>query len=129
MSNFLSKLSLPGLLVAFCIFGVGKSTSGITTRYWDCCKPSCAWPGKAQMSKPVNTCNIQDQYDYNSNAQSACGGGSAYTCSNQEPWALNDGLVYGFVAVKLRGKSEWDWCCACYKYVTNTDLFISSYVS
>lgn len=129
MSNFLSKLSLPGLLVAFCIFRVGKSTSRITTRYWDCCKPSCAWPGKAQMSKPVNTCNIQDQYDYNSNTQSAYGGGSAYTCSNQEPWALNDGLVYGFVAVKLSGKSEWDWCCACYKYVTNTDLFISSYVS
>lgn len=117
MTTFSSKVWLSGLLVAFLTFGFGESASGVTTRYWDCCKPSCAWPGKAQVSKPVNTCNIQDQYDHNSNAPSGCGGGSAFTCSNQEPWAVNGGLAYGFAAAKLAGKSERDWCCACYKYI------------
>lgn len=117
MTTFAPKLCLFGLFLAFGMFGLGEPASGVTTRYWDCCKPSCAWPGKAQVSKAVNTCNIGDQYDYNSNAQSGCGGGSAYSCSIQEPWAVNDGLAYGFAAVKLAGMSEWDWCCACYRYV------------
>ena len=26
------------------------SGTGTTTRYWDCCKPSCAWPGKAELA-------------------------------------------------------------------------------
>lgn len=95
---------------------------GVTTRYWDCCKPSCAWSGKAQVSKPVNTCNIRDQYFPNDNVPSACDGGLAFTCSNQGPWAVNDGLAYGFAAAKLAGKSERDWCCSCYKYVQYSDL-------
>lgn len=128
MTTYSSKLCLSGLLLAFGMFGLGESASGVTTRYWDCCKPSCAWPGKAQVSKPVNTCNIGDQYDYNSNAQSGCGGGSAYSCSNQEPWAVNDGLAYGFAAVKLAGKSEWDWCCACYRYVQHIHAFHRSQI-
>ena len=97
------------------------AASGTTTRYWDCCKPSCAWSGKAQVSKPVNTCNIQDLYFPNDNVPSACDGGLAYTCSNQAPWAINDGLAYGFAAAKLAGKGERDWCCACYKYVHYCD--------
>lgn len=38
-----------------------QSGSGKTTRYWDCCKPSCAWSGKARVSRPVNTCNANNQ--------------------------------------------------------------------
>lgn len=30
--------------------------SGVTTRYWDCCKPSCGWSGKALVTNPVDTC-------------------------------------------------------------------------
>lgn len=46
------------------------SGTGTTTRYWDCCKPSCAWPGKAELasgSNPVTTCDIKDNplTDYN----------------------------------------------------------------
>ena len=46
------------------------SGTGTTTRYWDCCKPSCAWPGKAELasgSNPVTTCDIKDSplTDYN----------------------------------------------------------------
>ena len=33
-------------------------TGGTTTRYWDCCKPSCGWTANA--SNPVNSCDIND---------------------------------------------------------------------
>jgi hypothetical protein len=93
-----------------------EAARGVTTRYWDCCKPSCAWPDKARVSRPVLTCNRQDQMILDALAPSACGGSDvAYTCSNNAPWAINDNLSYGFAAAKLLGKSEWDWCCACYK--------------
>ncbi|KAK2028927.1 family 45 glycosyl hydrolase [Colletotrichum zoysiae] len=99
--------------------------TGITTRYWDCCKPSCAWPGKAQVSEPVRTCNKNDKWPtpLNPNTQSGCNGGDAYTCSNNGPWAVNDNLAYGFAAAKLAGKSEQNWCCACYKLTfTSTSI-------
>lgn len=34
----------------------GASGDGTTTRYWDCCKASCSWPGKAPVTNPVGTC-------------------------------------------------------------------------
>lgn len=35
--------------------------TGATTRYWDCCKPSCGWPGKANLaSGPLRTCDKAD---------------------------------------------------------------------
>lgn len=36
------------------------SGSGSTTPYWDCCKGSCSWPDKAEVSSPVQNCNIND---------------------------------------------------------------------
>ncbi|CAF4871674.1 unnamed protein product, partial [Rotaria sp. Silwood2] len=30
--------------------------NGVTTRYWDCCKASCGWTGKASVTNPVKTC-------------------------------------------------------------------------
>jgi hypothetical protein len=91
--------------------------TGLTTRYWDCCKPSCAWPEKAKVSEPIRTCNKQDLWPnpLDSNAASSCGNGEAYACSNNGPWAVNNDLAYGFAAAKLKGKSEQDWCCACYE--------------
>ena len=49
------------------------------------------------------------------NAANACGGGSSYVCTNTAPWAINDQLAYGWAAAHLTGKSESDWCCACYQ--------------
>ncbi|POS75322.1 endoglucanase-5 [Diaporthe helianthi] len=91
------------------------SGSGSTTRYWDCCKPSCAWPGKAAVSNPASTCDIKDKLHSNYEAVSGCqGGGSAYTCTDQAPWAANDLVSYGFAATAISGGSEASWCCACY---------------
>ncbi|KXJ90156.1 endoglucanase V [Microdochium bolleyi] len=91
------------------------SGSGKTTRYWDCCKPSCSWKGKAQVNRPVGTCNAQNNPLTDPDVASGCNGGSAFTCANMSPWAVNDNLAYGFAATAITGGTESSWCCACYK--------------
>ncbi|CAD5223380.1 unnamed protein product [Bursaphelenchus okinawaensis] len=101
-------IALVGLVAA-------QTQTGVTTRYWDCCKVSCGWSGKASVSAPVTSCDVTDTaLNDDGNTQSACDGGSAYTCSTQQPWAINDTLAYGFAAVNIAGQSESDWCCSCY---------------
>ncbi|OIW29190.1 hypothetical protein CONLIGDRAFT_577776 [Coniochaeta ligniaria NRRL 30616] len=86
-----------------------------STRYWDCCKPSCAWTGKASVSQPVYTCDKNDNPLSDFSTKSGCeSGGSAYTCTSQEPWAVNDLVSYGFAATAINGGTESSWCCACY---------------
>ncbi|KAL6921517.1 hypothetical protein ACHAPO_004788 [Fusarium lateritium] len=97
------------------------SGSGHSTRYWDCCKPSCSWSGKAKVSAPALTCDNRDNPITNLNAVNGCeGGGSAYACTNYSPWAINDDLAYGFAATKLAGGTEASWCCACYALTFTT---------
>ncbi|KAH8820387.1 RlpA-like double-psi beta-barrel-protein domain-containing protein-containing protein [Xylogone sp. PMI_703] len=94
------------------------SGSGTTTRYWDCCKASCAWPGKASLasgSNPVTSCDANDNPISNYNAVSGCNSGSTYMCSNQSPWAVSETLSYGFAATSIAGGTESSWCCACYQ--------------
>lgn len=110
--------TLLALLPFFLQANAQASGTGTTTRYWDCCKPSCSWPGKTALaagSHPVGTCNAQDQPLSDYNAVSACGGGGAYMCSNESPWAVSDTLAYGYAAVHIAGGTEASWCCACYE--------------
>ncbi|KAF8467319.1 RlpA-like double-psi beta-barrel-protein domain-containing protein-containing protein [Kalaharituber pfeilii] len=93
----------------------GPSGSGKTTRYWDCCKPSCAWEGKAPVTHPVNTCNANNQVLTDFSVKSGCDGGTAFMCSNQIPWAVSNSLAYGYAAVRINGLTERDWCCSCYE--------------
>jgi hypothetical protein len=68
----------------------------MTTASWDCCKVSCGWPGKASVTSPAQTC-IQDGITaIDSNTASACNGGSAYVCNNQQPWNVTATLSYGY---------------------------------
>lgn len=90
------------------------SGTGSTTRYWDCCKPSCAWDDKADVSSPVLTCDADDNPISDTTTTSGCDGGTAFACSNNSPWAVNDDLAYGFAATNIEGGSESSWCCACY---------------
>ncbi|KAI9243291.1 endo-beta-D-1,4-glucanase [Sporodiniella umbellata] len=93
----------------------GASGNGETTRYWDCCKPSCSWPGKASVSSPVGSCNKDGKTLADSNVQNGCVGGSSYTCNNNQPWVVNDNLAYGFAAASIAGGNEATWCCACFE--------------
>jgi hypothetical protein len=93
------------------------SGEAITTRFWDCCKPSCSWKAKAPVSRPVQDCNISDAPSPNFDVGTGCEeGGAAYTCSDQQPWAVNDTFSYGFAGVFITGQPvEEGWCCACYQ--------------
>ncbi|KAK8104210.1 endoglucanase type K [Apiospora kogelbergensis] len=96
----------------------GASGNGRTTRYWDCCKPSCGWGLKTNSGKFVQTCDKSDGPLGGSDTKSGCDNGvssGAYMCSNQSPWAVNETTAYGWAAVKLAGSNEQTWCCACYE--------------
>jgi len=105
-------------LVILSLMSLAASQSGQTTRYWDCCKPSCAWSGKSpQVSHPVNTCHKDGTtVDTNTTTKSGCeSGGAAYMCANQQPWQVSDSESYGYAAASVSGKTEANICCACYE--------------
>jgi hypothetical protein len=115
-----SLISLELFAVLAQCANLNYSGEAITTRFWDCCKPSCAWTGKAEVNKPVLSCTADNKVT-DVAAGTACGtGGTAYQCSNQQPWAINDTLSYGYAGVFItsdltHGGIEGAWCCACYQ--------------
>ncbi|PHZ09096.1 uncharacterized protein RHIMIDRAFT_263920 [Rhizopus microsporus ATCC 52813] len=101
----------------------GASGNGRSTRYWDCCKASCSWPGKADVTAPVDTCAKNGVSIVDDNTQSGCNGGSGYMCNNNQPWAVNDNLAYGFAAAAINGGGESRWCCSCFELTfTSTSI-------
>lgn len=95
-----------------------------TTRYWDCCKPSCAWNGKAKVTRPVESCAADGVTEVAIDTTSGCGGGGlagkSYMCNNQQPWVVNSSLSFGFAAAFIVGGNESTVCCSCYE-LTFTD--------
>ncbi len=92
--------------------------SGWASRYWDCCKPHCAW--RANVSgNPTQQCGSNDQVlgGDPDTVQSACNGGPAHMCHGMAPWvsASNGDLSYGFAAVSNTGSV----CGRCYRLQFN----------
>ena len=108
----LRSLALAALL-ANSYLASADSGTGTTTRYWDCCKPSCAWNDLSTLgiSSSVKSCDANDQPLSTNTDQSACAGGTAYMCSDQSPWQVTDDLAYGFAAVSSSNAA----CCQCYE--------------
>ena len=78
-----------------------NGTSGVTTRYWDCCRPTCAWLANAQksgMSSAATACAKDGVTKLPESAGTACGGGTAYQCSWGAPWSVSPTLSYGYAA-------------------------------
>lgn len=89
---------------------IQNGCSGYATRFWDCCKPHCSWPGNVSGGvKPLNSCSAANQ-SVAANTQSSCNGGGAFMCSGLTPWSVNSGLAYGFAAT-----SSGDVCGRCYQ--------------
>lgn len=91
-----------------------------TTRYWDCCKPSCAWGDKAHVTKPVKVCDKDGSSPLGPNSKNVCGGGGSggpcYMCTGQQPWYNSDRkMSFGFAAAHVTGMKEKDSCCACFE--------------
>ncbi len=122
----MTLLRICSLVLSFQIFftfaqcyNLSYSGVALTTRYWDCCKPSCGWKGKADVSAPVESCSWDDK-PIDVTAGTGCNGGSAFQCSDQQPWAVNDTFAYGFAGAFIlpaltHGGIEASWCCACYQ--------------
>ena len=109
-------------LLACCAWA-GEWRDGKTTRYWDCCKPSCAWPGKFDAASQLRVCDARGRAlaaGEGADARNVCGGGGgrglAYACPDQAPFYDEEtGASYAFAAASLSGQSEAGWCCACYE--------------
>lgn len=112
------KILINMFFFLFAISNCVGNFDGVTTRYWDCCKPSCAWGGKAIVTRPVETCdrNGAPQKGIDSiNGVSGCNGGNVFACDSHSPFVVSKNMSYGFAAAALSGQSEKDWCCACYE--------------
>ncbi|KAF2130854.1 glycoside hydrolase family 45 protein [Dothidotthia symphoricarpi CBS 119687] len=115
-----STLFLPLFaLIAQCA-NLNYSGSALTGRHWDCCKPSCAWKGKADFTTPVLSCAADGHTPISDTAGTGCNGGDAFLCTAQQPWAVNDTVSYGFAGAFILpsvtgGGTEDVWCCSCYE--------------
>lgn len=108
------------LVCAFAFVADARWFPAITTRYWDCCKPSCAWSGKARVTRPVEVCQKNGSViptERGANAQSGCNGGPAFACDAHSPFVVTKNVSFGFAAAKLMNMDEKGWCCACYELV------------
>ncbi|CAD6937907.1 unnamed protein product [Tilletia laevis] len=119
MTSLLISLLLPFLLLAATVAGEWLP-SGPLTMYWDCCKPSAAWPNAAPVSAPAHSCardGLTRLSDHN--AQSICGGGPAYTCTNYQPFSIGN-VGYVFSARANNGNmNPPDYLCGCYRLTTH----------
>lgn len=82
-----------------------NAEDGRATHYWDCCKPSCAWPDQGT----AKSCTADNQTQSDPDEQSGCFGGNSYQCWSMAPWAVSDTLAYGFAAFNA------GTCGSCYQ--------------
>lgn len=94
--------------------------AGYATRYWDCCKPSCAWRGNVpEFLEPTRHCTVDGTTIPPTTlpeARSSCvESGPSHTCSDQipRPDAFDQNLAYGFAATP--GTTALGVCGACFE--------------
>lgn len=91
--------------------GVSGGEQGWASRYWDCCKQSCAWSGNAG-GNPVHTCDASGDNVVSEDSQSTCSGGSSTTCNSFAPWTYSPEVAFGFAATHAGAGAQ---CGRCYK--------------
>jgi len=105
------------LLAITLAINVYAQQSGWISRYWDGCKPSCAWSGKNQVSGGI--CKSCDKSNNSlasiDNNRSSCEGGNAYTCWDMIPFRdpSDANKAYAFAATPS------DKCGQCYEIKFN----------
>ncbi|XP_034233350.1 endoglucanase-like [Thrips palmi] len=120
-------VSVAGVFVLFIAVATSQypsgTGSGTTTRYWDCCKTSCAWSANTgSVTSPARSCAAVGNVTIDPNTQSGCNGGNAYVCNDQQPF-VRDGQAYAFAAANVNGIATTSLCCACYRLsFTNTAI-------
>ena len=77
-----------------------------TTGYWDCCKPSCSFPGKGSTTGPTRFCDFETGEDVSdANELSICVGGRGAACADQVPFTVQEKLSMSFAAAAVDGIS------------------------
>ena len=80
-----------------------------TTRYWDCCKPHCAWHTTMKMCR-LDGSPVDD--NTSRNGKNGCeGGGEVFQCWNYAPIEISDKVSYGWAAFNDMGAQ----CGDCYQ--------------
>lgn len=114
MALYATILFLYTFTALFTVTSAILSGSGNTTRGWDCCKPSCGWEGKANVTNPVTSCDIKNNHLKDYTSPSSCDNGPSYMCADQKPWQIDNTTAYGYATVSITGGNEASWCCACF---------------
>lgn len=86
---------------------------GFASRYWNCCKPTCAWGPNAPGKTPATSCAKNGSTVLSSEAASGCDStsGTAFICNWAMPWAESDNLAYAYA---LHADAS---CGTCYRLV------------
>jgi len=90
----------------------GRTGSGFASRYWDCCKPHCAWDGKGGIQ--TKACDASGNKISDANATSMCDGGNAGACLSQIPFMVDgcDNIGFAYAAVP---SADGATCGKCYQ--------------
>ena len=96
-------------LLLISILAFTLQASGFATRYWDCCKPSCAWPDHGG-DNTARQCDASMKVLTEPYAKSMCDGGPSTTCLDQIPIVVNDNLAYAFAASPGAGANVCGKC-------------------
>ena len=97
-------------LLILALIAYTLEASGFATRYWDCCKPSCAWTENAGAGKEARQCDASMNILNDRSAKSMCDGGPATTCLSQMPMVVSDNLAYAFAACPGSGPNVCGKC-------------------
>ncbi|CAH1115093.1 unnamed protein product [Psylliodes chrysocephalus] len=101
----------------------GVSGTGTATRYWDCCKPTCAWLKNTDPRQtPVKACKADGVTAMDVLNNSGCGDGQSFICTDQHGYAKNETLAYGFAAAKFIHAGDRNMCCVCVMFTFHTEL-------
>lgn len=87
-----------------------NAQTGWASRYWDCCKPHCAWADNTSAGY-MRMCTMSNGPLNDPNAASSCEGGPAFVCWDMAPWAVSQNLAYGYAATPHGGSD----CGRCYQ--------------
>lgn len=113
MKTIILGLGLIGLVASACpeLKIIGEKKQGFNTRYWDCCKPSCAWNHESRSCHPDGVTPDENPY-----ITSICGGGTSSTCLSQIPFQI-EGCDWSFAFVATPGQDGGNANCGkCFKF-------------
>ena len=89
-----------------------KGVGGLS-RYWSCCKPSCASEKEAEAGNAAKQCDVNMTRLFDYSAKSYCDGGPATTCVSHSPFVIDGCDDIGFAFGTLPYSTP-NYCGKCF---------------